>query len=208
MLRRSTDGGKTWLPRQKIVHVEGELPMNPVAAAQNLDRLGDNTRQQPGRIVDHETGAVHLLYCLEYMRCFSRRSHDDGATWTESVEITKTCKDFRRDYDWKVLASGPAHGIQLSHGPHRGRWCRCGCHWARAGMLNSRSESPRDRRLVTISPDGATGWSRPRFDDLPIEPICMAGIVRVRQSEGDIPGLIAFPTQTICSGETAGTHRA
>src|SRR5262245_10892044 len=29
LLRRSTDGGKTWLPRQTLVHVEGDLPLNP-----------------------------------------------------------------------------------------------------------------------------------------------------------------------------------
>ncbi len=34
LLRRSTDGGETWLPRQQLVHVEGDLPINPLAAAQ------------------------------------------------------------------------------------------------------------------------------------------------------------------------------
>ena len=121
LMRRSTDGGKTWGPRQKIVHVEGDLPINPLAAAQNLDRPGDNTVNNPVAIVDHETGAVHFLYCLEYMRCFYMRSDDDGATWTEPVEITKTFEDFRSDYDWKVLATGPSHAIQLTHGPKRGR---------------------------------------------------------------------------------------
>ena len=55
------------------------------------------------------------------MRCFYMRSDDDGATWTEPVEITKTFEDFRSDYDWKVLATGPSHASQLTHGPKRGR---------------------------------------------------------------------------------------
>jgi len=59
-------------------------------------------------------------------------------------------------------------------------------------MLNSRSESKRHRRIITISPDGATHWSPPRFDDALLEPICMAGLVRVRQPRGDQPGLLAF----------------
>ena len=59
-------------------------------------------------------------------------------------------------------------------------------------MLNSRSESARHRRLVTISSDGATGWSQPSFDATLVEPICMTGIVRVHPPEGDTPGLIAF----------------
>jgi len=45
-------------------------------------------------------------------------------------------------------------------------------------MLNVRSESKAHRRLVTISKDGATGWSTPKFDDALLEPICMGGIVR------------------------------
>lgn len=242
LMRRSTDGGKTWLPRKRIVHLEGDLPINPVAAAQKLDKPGDNTVNNPVAIVDHETGAVHFLYCLEYMRCFYMRSDDDGVTWTEPVEITKTFEDFRTDYAWKVIATGPAHGIQLQHGERKGRlvvpvWLSLGtgghAHrpsvtatiysddhgktWMRGDiavpnteefvfpnetvivqladgrvMLNSRSESKRHRRLVTTSPDGATNWSRPRFDDALLEPICMAGIVRVRQPKGDQPGIIAF----------------
>lgn len=48
------------------------------------------------------------------------------------------------------------------------------------------------RRVVTISPDGATGWSQPRFDEQLLESVCMAGIVRVRMPQGDKPGVIAF----------------
>ncbi|MEI9894599.1 MAG: sialidase family protein [Chthoniobacter sp.] len=45
-------------------------------------------------------------------------------------------------------------------------------------MLNVRSESKAHRRLVTVSKDGATNWSTPKFDDALLEPICMASIVR------------------------------
>ena len=242
MLRRSTDGGKTWLPRQRLVHVEGDLPLNPVAAAQNLDRPGENTVNNPVAIVDYEDGSLHFLYCLEYMRCFYMRSRDEGATWTDAVEITSTFEAFRSEYAWKVIAVGPGHGIQLRHGPYRGRlvvpvWLSLGtgehAHrpsvastivsddhgktWQRGEiavpdtpdsihpsetivvqlsdgrvMLNTRSESKQHRRLVTVGPDGATGWSRTRFDDALLEPICMAAIVRVRRPRGTQPGLVAF----------------
>lgn len=240
--RRSTDGGRTWEPVRTLVRVEGELPINPVAAAQNLDKPGDNTVNNPVAIVDHKTGAIHFLYCLEYMRCFSIRSDDDGITWTDPVDITPTFEQFRKDYDWKVIATGPAHGIQVQRGPHAGRlvvpvWLSLGtgghAHrpsvtstifsddhgktWQRGEiavpdtpefvypnetvvveladgrvMLNARSESKRHRRLVTISPDGATRWTTPRFDEALLEPICMAGLVRVTPPTATHPGVIAF----------------
>lgn len=241
-LRRSTDGGRTWAPPVNLIHIEGDLPVNPVAAAQNLDRPGDNTVNNPVAIVDHETGAIHFLYCLEYMRCFSMRSDDDGLTFSDPVEITPTFEEFRSDYDWKVIATGPGHAIQLTHGPHQGRlvvpvWISTGtgghahrpsvtstiysddhgATWQRGEiavpdtpefiwpnetcivqladgsvMLNTRSESHAHRRIVTVSPNGATDWSQPRFDDALLEPICMASLARVSDERTGGRNCIAF----------------
>jgi len=88
LMRRSTDGGRTWAPRRMLVKVEGDLPINPVAAAQKLDRPGDNTVNNPVAIVDQETGAVHFLYCLEYMRCFYERGSTDGANIYRTGRLT------------------------------------------------------------------------------------------------------------------------
>ena len=44
------------------------------------------------------------------------RSDDEGATFSTPVEITSTFEAFRKDYDWKVIATGPAHGLQLANG--------------------------------------------------------------------------------------------
>jgi sialidase-1 len=152
------------------------------------------------------------------------RSADDGASWSTPVEITAAFEGFRKGYDWKVLATGPDHGIQLRTGrlvvpvwlstgtggnAHRpsvtatvfsdddGKTWRAGeiavpCteDWINPNetvaieladgrvMLNVRSESKAHRRLVTTSPDGAAGWSTPRFDDALLEPICMGSLVR------------------------------
>ena len=79
-------------------------------------RPEDVTYNNPVLIADRD-GTVHFLFCLEYMRCFYARSDDDGQTWTKPVEITGTFEPFRSAYDWKVLATGPDHGIQLRDRP-------------------------------------------------------------------------------------------
>jgi sialidase-1 len=228
LLRRSTDGGRTFSQPQKIAAVAGAKSKNPVALAQKLADPSDVTYNNPVAFVDRvaSTGGksvVHFLFCLEYMRCFYIRSDDDGQTFTAPVEITATFDQFRPEYDWKVLATGPAHGIQLKSGrllvpvwlslgtgghahrpsvtstiysdDHGQSWRRgeiavpdtaewifpnetvaCELSDGRV-MLNVRSESKAHRRLVTTSLDGASGWSRPAFQQELLEPICMASLM-------------------------------
>jgi sialidase-1 len=116
VLRRSTDGGKTWSPFRVIANVEGPKDKNPVALAQNLATAGEVTYNNPVAIADQDTGAVHFLFCLEYMRTFYMRSDDDGLTFSRPIEITQAFDAFRPEYPWKVLATGPGHGIQLRSG--------------------------------------------------------------------------------------------
>jgi len=59
-------------------------------------------------------------------------------------------------------------------------------------MLNARSESKAHRRLVTVSKDGATGWSKPKFDDSLWEPICMGSIVRFSTKDNGGKNRILF----------------
>lgn len=227
LLRRSTDHGRTWGEPKSIVDVAGPKTKNPFAlAVKNVDP-NDVTYNNPVLIAGRD-GAVHMLFCLEYMRCFYQKSSDDGLTWSVPVEITGAFDAFRKDYPWKVLATGPDHSIELRSGrlvvpiwlstgtggnAHRpsvtatiysddqGRTWRAGEiavpnteEWINPNetvaieladgsvMLNVRSESKAHRRLVTVSPNGASGWSAPKFDDALVEPICMGAIVRLSRA--------------------------
>jgi sialidase-1 len=79
-------------------------------------KAGELTANNPVAIADPAGGVVHFLYCVEYNRCFYTRSDDAGATFAPPAEITATFEKFRPEYDWKVLATGPGHGIRLKNG--------------------------------------------------------------------------------------------
>jgi sialidase-1 len=223
LLRRSTDGGRTWGEPYRLADVPGPKQKNPAALKQKL-ATNDEVTYNNCTLVADRAGPVHALFCLEYARCFYLRSDDDGLTWSKPVEITKAFEGFRSEFDWSVLATGPAHGIQLRSGrlvvpvwlstgtgghAHRPSVSATiysddfGATWHRGDiavpttpewidpnetvvveladgrvMLNVRSWPKQHRRIVTTSPDGATGWTTPKFDDALVEPICMASIVR------------------------------
>ena len=237
LMRRSTDEGKTWSEPKKVADVPGPKTKNPFALRVKGVNPEDVTYNNPVLIADQD-GTVHMLFCIEYMRCFYQRSTDDGLTWSTPVEITGAFEKFHSSYDWKVLATGPDHAIQLktgrlvvpvwlstgtggnAHRPSvtatiysddRGKTWQAGdiavpCtgEWNNPNetvaieladgrvMLNSRSESKANRRLVTTSKDGATGWSTPKFDDALLEPICMGSIVRYSLASGGGKDRILF----------------
>jgi sialidase-1 len=111
-LRRSTDGGITWSDPQKIAHRGNRIQGQSGNTATDAEQTVNN----PVAIVDRITGSVEFLYCVNYARCFSIRSTDDGVTWSDPVEITAAFEAFRPHCSWKVLATGPGHGIQLRSG--------------------------------------------------------------------------------------------
>lgn len=112
-MRRSVDGGLSWDPAVKIAHQGDRIERNPHKDAGNNS---EQTVNNPVAIVDRQSGSIELLYCVNYARCFSIRSTDDGVTWSKPIEITEVFEAFRKHYDWKVIATGPGHGIQLKSG--------------------------------------------------------------------------------------------
>ena len=115
LMKRSTDGGRSWSQQQIVWHD------------------GPNTCGNPCPVVDHSTGTVWLFLthnlgedveqAIAQRRSKSTRtvwvckSPDDGVTWSKPIEITKTTKK----PEWGWYATGPGVGIQLQHGPHAGR---------------------------------------------------------------------------------------
>lgn len=223
LMRRSRDRGKTWDEPRRIAHIDGEIQQNQAALAQDLAQPGEVTYNNIVPIVDSDSGAVHFLFCIEYAQAYYMRSEDDGETFSTPVDITAVFEEFKSEYDWKVIATGPGHGIKHSNGrlivpvwlsdgtaghAHRPSIVSTiysddsGATWQRGEvvvrhpelknpsetlavelsdgsvMLNIRHESPQHRRAVSISPDGAAGWSEIRFDEALVEPICMAGLIR------------------------------
>lgn len=115
LVKRSPDNGRTWSPQHIVWDDAGNTCGNPCA------------------VVEQESGTIWLLMTWnrgddresqiiaqtsqDTRRVFVTCSTDDGLTWSVPHEITT---DTKRD-NWTWYATGPGSGLQIQHGPHRGR---------------------------------------------------------------------------------------
>jgi sialidase-1 len=153
-LRRSTDGGRTFAPASQVAHLGPRLPRNPhLPSKKQHKHMGGPNEQTVNNPVAIATrsGTVHLIYCVEYMRCFHQRSDDDGQTWSPPGEITAAFAEFRKDLDWQVIATGPGHAIELKTGR------LCVPFW----MATYDKKAPLSKAVGTVfSDDDGQTWQR------------------------------------------------
>ncbi len=216
VLKRSTDGGKTW----------GELEI--------VWDDADNTCGNACPVIDAKTGTIWLLMTHNLgsdpeskivnntakgsRTVWVTKSEDDGVTWAKPTEITRDVKK----PGWTWYATGPGVGIQLKSGrllipcdsksdngkvreshiiysDDGGKSWKLGgvvgphCNESQAVeladgsvMLNMRTYQANNRRMVAMSKDGGLTFTKPVEDRTLIEPVCQASILRLPGEHGGI----------------------
>lgn len=114
VLKRSSDGGKTWRRLETVQESDDFRHLFP-------GKESEISVGNPAPVVDHldptHPGRIWLPFTVENDRVFVTSSDDHGQTWAVPREITS---DVKLDA-WGWYATGPVHSIQLRHGKHRGR---------------------------------------------------------------------------------------
>ncbi|MFI6370352.1 exo-alpha-sialidase [Streptomyces sp. NPDC050546] len=167
VLKRSTDGGRTWGPLQVVTEGAGDTHGNP---APLVDR-------RTGRILlaeTYNTGRTDAGNCtvpcdrsphLQY-------SDDDGRTWSKPRDLS----DQILPAHWNSwYATGPVHGIQLTRGKHAGRLV--------FGVNTETWDGSRvtaNHAALIVSDDGGDHWRVGATDSWPI---ALDGAFRQKPSE-------------------------
>ncbi|MBQ0852315.1 exo-alpha-sialidase [Streptomyces sp. BH-SS-21] len=155
VLKRSTDGGRTWGPLQVINEGAGDTHGNP---APMVDR-------KTGRIVlaeTYNTGRTDGGNCA--VPCdrtpHLQHSDDDGLTWSEPRDLS----DEILPAHWNSwYATGPVHGIQLTRGKHVGRLV-----FAVNTETWDGSRVSANHAALIVSDDGGDHWRIGATDSWPI----------------------------------------
>jgi len=195
VLRRSSDGGRSWTGMQIIAD----------------DRA--HTMGNPCPVVERTTGTIFLPLCRNNKQVLLMTSTDDGRTWSRPVDISTSAMN----PEWHYVGTGPGHGIQLSGGrllipcwadftsrlgeiqfsyvfysdDQGARWKlaqpldrntsdECEVVELMDGTLymNMRSRLGKRRRAYAHSKDGGRTWSSVRYDPSLPEPSCQGSLVR------------------------------
>ncbi|MEQ4715687.1 sialidase family protein [Nonomuraea sp. B19D2] len=163
VLKRSTDGGRTWGDLQ-VVATE---PRRGTAGNPAPVTLADgrivlvHVRQGPA--VTEEKIRRGQVAAADGRRVFTQVSSDDGVTWSAPQEITGSVKHA----EWRWYATAPGHAVELRHGPHAGRIVVPGNHSLPPAGSDSGTEGRYDGGHALLSDDGGRTWRIGYVDDKP-----------------------------------------
>ncbi|WP_405661521.1 MULTISPECIES: exo-alpha-sialidase [unclassified Streptomyces] len=111
VLKRSTDGGRTWGPLKAVASNGVQLAGNPAPVVLDTGRI----------LLVHVRSAASAsedailrgkVKDADGRRVWVRHSDDDGVTWSSPREITRQVKKA----GWRWYATTPGHALQLSTG--------------------------------------------------------------------------------------------
>ncbi|MET7407534.1 exo-alpha-sialidase [Streptomyces parvulus] len=155
VVKRSTDGGRTWGPLQVVNDGGGDTHGNPAPV---VDRA-------TGRVLLTETynaGRTDAANCA--IPCARtphlQHSDDDGVTWSAPRDLSPEILPA----DWNSwYATGPVHGVQLTGGGHPGRLV--------VGVNAETWDGDRitaNHAALVVSDDGGAHWKVGATDTWPV----------------------------------------
>ncbi|MFK0291038.1 exo-alpha-sialidase [Streptomyces sp. NPDC090442] len=116
VLKRSTDGGRTWGPLRRVARNGTATAGNPAPVVLAGGRvLLVHVRAAADATEDRIRRG--LVRPADGRRVWLQHSDDDGANWSPPREIT----DRTKLPGWRWYATGPGHALRLRHGPYAGR---------------------------------------------------------------------------------------
>jgi sialidase-1 len=213
VLKRSTDGGNTWLPLQVVADDNGNTLGNPCPV---LDRVtGDIWLALTRSHGQDDEEAIVAGTSRETTRVLITCSRDDGKTWAPPRDITASAK--RPNWTW--YGTGPGIGIQLRGGrllipsyhaeavtktyrshmilsDDSGKTWQVGasvgeacseCQVAERSdgsvVLSSRTLAGTKQRTTSVSKDGGQTWSVAERNTNLYDPSCQAALLRLSEED-------------------------